>query len=47
MDFHDENFVNDRIISIPAFDSLITILRVAVHPEHGPLYPPVVPMKDL
>ena len=29
MDLHNENFVNERIISIPAFDSLISNLRVA------------------
>jgi len=34
MGFHDENFVNDRIISLPAFRSLIATLKVAAYPEH-------------
>jgi hypothetical protein len=40
MGFHDEDFVNERIIGI-------SILRVAAHPEHGPPCSPVSPMKDL
>jgi hypothetical protein len=39
MDFHDENFVNNRIISLPALLGLIATLKVAAYPGLGPPFP--------
>jgi hypothetical protein len=46
MGFHNENFVNDRIISLPALRSLIAILKVVAYPECGLPRPPVRARKE-